>query len=843
MNGWRARIGNMTAIGASDGTRQRLAIASSVRAWWRQHQSAWFWGGVSLSFCLLTVWLMRNWLGAVLLGEGVPSSHRREMFTELTLAWLFKQELASGHLLSEWNPIWFSGFPWLRFLSYPLYYPLAALSTWTGVPLPTVMVLFYFVAMAGSGLTMFAYLYHVLGDWRAALFGAIAYETFPYHSHVGVETWIHAAFWVLLPLPLLFIERALADERHRTHYLLLTGITLGLFPLVSSEYALIAGLFAVLYILFRIGMLVRAGQVRIFVAFWHLALVGGTALGLAACMVIPALFETRYVGIHVKHGAETTFTNQLLRDYSVTPRLIWYAIARRLHFAVSPDGLPGLRYSFWSVTWYPGLIVLLLAGLGIPSVRQRFAARAALVGLLLALLLITGPTFALNPFTHLPILGRLSPFRGMMLVIAFLCVLAGYGMHGVLGGCRRLLQHSPQAFGPSPILSNLLHRALGSAKARWLPWISWALAVALLLFDFQGSAQAYQTMEATFTPDERRAYAWLASHADQGRLLEPAEEPRDQYLRAYSLTELSIPRYAGYYDNGAPLYTWQQNAWTDLKTILHLHRVRYVLLRDGEPRTAEYEQQLGSFGYWPVFRTGNVRIWENPQVSGYVLFYERAALDMAQSFFRSFEALPELVWRGIAMVSADTLPARELSNSTLASYDYLLIDDGTVGVYGDLLTSHQAKVLTVSELGSLEPSLGTEAVAWSTRSSYGTIHLEANVAQRGLLVLSESWYPHWQATVDGRPATVLRVNWALMGLWLEPGKHEIVFQIRRPWYVTISYLITLGVALTLAGWWTWRLVRLLDHRPEIPMLETSDGWQGLTEQWSIGGGESRFDRT
>ena len=45
---------------------------------------------------------------------------------------------------------------------------------------------------------------------------------------------------------------------------------------------------------------------------------------------------------------------KLLKDYGVTPGLIWYGIAKRFGVAVSPEGLPGIARSFWGVTWYPG---------------------------------------------------------------------------------------------------------------------------------------------------------------------------------------------------------------------------------------------------------------------------------------------------------------------------------------------------------------------------------------------------------------------------------------------------------------------------------------------------------
>lgn len=813
---------------------------------------------VSFAIIGLTVWLMRNWLGAALLGRGVPSSHRREMFTELTLTWMFREEMASGHLLSEWNPVWFSGFPWLRFLSYPLYYALAAISFWRGARLESLMVYCYFLVLAGSGLVMYTYLREVVGDWRAALLGAVIYELFPFHSHVGVETWIHAAFWVLLPLPLLCAELARRDDDRRTHYLLLAGVTLGLLPIISSEYAILCGPFVVLYLILREWGQVRRGLKSLPQASAHLALIGLVALGISCFILLPALMEVRYVGIHAKHGAETTFTNQLLRDYSVTPRLMWYAIAKRFRLPASTEGLPALRYSFWSIAWYPGLTVLPLAGLGLSAVKRRFAARAALAALILSLLQITGPTFLLNPFTYLPVYGRLSPFRGMLLAGSSLAVLAAFGGHWLLAACARPFgdrheradQVPPDGLAtPQRWVADRLRRPLRALHAlvvrptvrRLSPWAVWAGMLLLVVFDLKGSADAYQTMETCFSADELRAYAWLARHADQGRLLEPAEAPRDQYLRAYSLSEAPIPRFSGYYDNGAPLYTWQQNAWTDLRTLLHLHRVRYALLRSEESLAQRFQQQLDTYGYRVVFTAGDVQIWENPQVQGYSQFYERAVLDLTNDLYRSFEALPQLVWRGIAMVNDDALATA--SSANLERYSHILRQEPDLRAFANSLGWPEERLVTVSDLGGLEPSLGTEAIAWSERADYETIRLEVQAPERGLLTIAESWYPHWRVTVDGVPDQVVRANWALMGVWLEPGSHQVIFYFQRPWYVYMGYTISLAVVLGLVWWWLRCLTRALDRAPEIPIPEGLPAWGAPTRSREVGEGESGFDPT
>ncbi len=53
--------------------------------------------------------------------------------------------------------------------------------------------------------------------------------------------------------------------------------------------------------------------------------------------------------------------------------------------------------------------------------------------------------------------------------------------------------------------------------------------------------------------------------------------------------------------------------------------------------------------------------------------------------------------------------------------------------------------------------------------------IAANVTSPAVLVLADTFYPGWQATVDGVSAPIVRANLMFRGLALEPGRHEIVF--------------------------------------------------------------------
>jgi uncharacterized membrane protein YfhO len=46
---------------------------------------------------------------------------------------------------------------------------------------------------------------------------------------------------------------------------------------------------------------------------------------------------------------------------------------------------------------------------------------------------------------------------------------------------------------------------------------------------------------------------------------------------------------------------------------------------------------------------------------------------------------------------------------------------------------------------------------------------------KGLLVLTDNYYPGWKATIDGKNSEILRADYSFRGLVVTPGKHIIEF--------------------------------------------------------------------
>jgi hypothetical protein len=86
-----------------------------------------------------------------------------------------------------------------------------------------------------------------------------------------------------------------------------------------------------------------------------------------------------------------------------------------------------------------------------------------------------------------------------------------------------------------------------------------------------------------------------------------------------------------------------------------------------------------------------------------------------------------------------------------------------------------------------------------------SVAMEADAACRGLLILSETFYPGWEATVDGKPAPIIRANVALRGVALEKGRHRVEMRYRPRSVYTGLALTLVGLALAAAAVVTsWR---------------------------------------
>ncbi|MGH2354509.1 MAG: YfhO family protein, partial [Chloroflexota bacterium] len=99
------------------------------------------------------------------------------------------------------------------------------------------------------------------------------------------------------------------------------------------------------------------------------------------------------------------------------------------------------------------------------------------------------------------------------------------------------------------------------------------------------------------------------------------------------------------------------------------------------------------------------------------------------------------------------------------------------------------------------------------RYSAQEVEIETEADGAALLVVTDSYYPGWRATIDGRPAPVLRANLLFRGIPLPAGAHRV-----RLWFDPLSVKLGFGLSVIalganllglLATWpaiqpWVWR---------------------------------------
>ncbi|MDQ3928280.1 MAG: YfhO family protein, partial [Chloroflexota bacterium] len=74
----------------------------------------------------------------------------------------------------------------------------------------------------------------------------------------------------------------------------------------------------------------------------------------------------------------------------------------------------------------------------------------------------------------------------------------------------------------------------------------------------------------------------------------------------------------------------------------------------------------------------------------------------------------------------------------------------------------------------------------------GNIRLRVNANRQALLVVSESWYPGWHATLDGQRAEIFRTNYLSQGVVVPQGSHTVEMHYQ-------SDALNLGAVLSVLG--------------------------------------------
>lgn len=147
---------------------------------------------------------------------------------------------------------------------------------------------------------------------------------------------------------------------------------------------------------------------------------------------------------------------------------------------------------------------------------------------------------------------------------------------------------------------------------------------------------------------------------------------------------------------------------------------------------------------------------------------------------------------------ADALPRAKLFSNWQVNTN----DDETLGrLASPAFDPHQtvfvANQISASVAATANPP--DDAVKITSYKSK-QIELETDAKTSSVLLLAERFNPKWRVEVDGKPATLLRCNFIERGVYLDPGKHKVIFRFVPSMATFYTSLAGVFLGIVLSGW-------------------------------------------
>ncbi|MEM7532995.1 MAG: YfhO family protein [Chloroflexota bacterium] len=747
----------------------------------------------------------------------------------------FAASQISQWTLPLWNPHLYGGAPFISDIQAGFLYP------------PNFLLFFFFPKfdygvmqwlavghIFWAGLGMYILLRTLDVNRTAALFGAIAFQfSDPLLMHLGNLNLIAVLSW--LPWILTTFHQALTKRS-----LVWVGISAMLFAIAnyaghaqSSVYlGMGVGLYTLVYTILTIpnsptppasGRLARLRQQLnspLLLNAQSLCLLLLLTALFTAPILLPALELTQYT-------ERTDFTYQEMADFSLAPTQVVGLITPSFF-----GRGPALHWSLWQRVELPyaGVITFILAVMAIlliPQIRHNSSQKQwVIIALAIALF---GFISALGVYAILhgwltlliPTLDQLrAPARSLILTTFGMALLAAIGLHTLMQSSipasifRRvrttflkpgafllacimtpllyfallLTQQDPTAFLRVSIAALALTIATGVWLSTWVliaarqsEWMSiriFGLAAVGLLFLELSTTGAYTDISPDLPTkgyDHPEIIEFLHRDAEIFRI-----DTRTDIQGIWQPDTAALHNLQDVWGIANPLLLnqWQQQ-WA-LTGGRHTRQydmlnVKYVIVRDGTPLP---EDASGNPKFELVLDApGELSLYQN------LTFIPRAwiARNVVDIYPNTFDGF-------LFYDNSHSNNAISPTNSGLTATEF----DPLNTVFVELSSNFVPK---------MERSETTDVI---TVSHYGsnTITLQIGTTATGMLVLSEVWYPGWQATVNGEPTPVFRANGSLRAVPIPAGASTVHLWFEPPAWRrgTILFLIGFGLfLLTLGG--------------------------------------------
>ena len=108
-----------------------------------------------------------------------------------------------------------------------------------------------------------------------------------------------------------------------------------------------------------------------------------------------------------------------------------------------------------------------------------------------------------------------------------------------------------------------------------------------------------------------------------------------------------------------------------------------------------------------------------------------------------------------------------------------------------------------------------EKIATITQYKPNLLEIQTESSTPAILLLTDSFYPGWKATIDDKPSEILRANYTFRALVVPQGNHKVIFSY-KPGGFNLGAGISIASTLFLLFITTFRAV-LIQHRRLISL--------------------------
>jgi hypothetical protein len=695
--------------------------------------------------------------------------------------------LASGSI-PLWNPYQLCGIPFLAVPHTGLLYPGNWPYLWMDAAAATELVYVLHLIFAAASLWGLARIFGLGRAGSAA--GVVAYVWSGFLvANVHQSAILSGLAW--LPATILAIECTLRGKRWGPPAIAL-AVALQIFNGATEVlvYTLYTGALFVLVRSVRVLVVETTTVLLLRVA----SVLGGIVVGAALSMV--QLLPSLELVLHGARASQALALKEQLGPYGPIP-----LSTLLLTLLQQPSGVVGAG--------------LLLLGVSLP--RQRSLWTFGLAASILSILLISGgPIYEQYARTPLAALFR-YPWKFQQILSFALALLVATGVHALASRCgdgRSALWANrwwlANAAGVAVILAALVGLGMSTeyalpvaaavalfATIRWKSGrlaIVWVFVIAFGAALFQGASNdrirpagrpgLYESNETLF--------AWLSSRTANSRVY---LSPRLRLFPGVTLKQGMLQRVptVGDYE---PLANLRQAEYFDAAAGEELARKLVINDRPNNDRArtafAGYSL-LGEGSRWALMDMASTRFFVTASGDEAARALELRARDGPRSGVRRVEppgtTLVDGRGRSIHVYEASGYLPRAyfVSQAIVASRP----EEALGRILSPDFDPHRTVVLEASGASiELAAANGARLRPASIReSSRERVELAIETEEPGFLVLTDTWFPGWRATVQGEPAPIHHANYLFRAVPVAAGVSSVVFEY-RPQSLRIGALVS-----------------------------------------------------